>query len=236
MTDQPSNIVPFGKHKGKLIEEVLVDDPGYPQWLAGQEWFRSKFAVLYHTTACNKNLEIINAEIKSTKQHLQHKQAAIERHKDEEDRYRRQLQEDHSRLKDKLLHLLCARKNLSTPIVIGFTVSTGFEEHGVDVDLEISARSELHRIPDSIRHVGRIGMSGSQWYGMYWDASFKIEIKPAVGDDYPAVLRQMKRTGSDVLFVGEYTGQGATQEQFVKTIATAGIRVVFARDVEEASR
>jgi hypothetical protein len=46
----------------------------------------------------------------------------------------------------------------------------------------------------------------------------------------------MKRTGSDVLFVGEYTGQGATQEQFVKTMATAGIRVVFARDVEEASR
>jgi len=40
----------------------------------------------------------------------------------------------------------------------------------------------------------------------------------------------MKRTG-DVLFVGDYTGQGATQEQFVKTMATAGIRVVFAGDL-----
>jgi len=42
----------------------------------------------------------------------------------------------------------------------------------------------------------------------------------------------MKRTGSDALFVGAYTGQGATEEQFVQTMATADIRVVFARDVE----
>jgi hypothetical protein len=28
MTD-PSNIVPFGKYKGRLIEEVLADDPSY---------------------------------------------------------------------------------------------------------------------------------------------------------------------------------------------------------------
>lgn len=47
MTDQPSNIVPFGKYKGRLIEEVLLDDPQYLQWLAGQAWFRDKFAVLY---------------------------------------------------------------------------------------------------------------------------------------------------------------------------------------------
>ena len=30
-----------------------------------------------------------------------------------------------------------------------------------------------------------------------------------------------------VLLVGDYTGQGATCEQFVKTMATAGIRVMF---------
>jgi len=42
----------------------------------------------------------------------------------------------------------------------------------------------------------------------------------------------MKRTVSTVLFVDDYTGQGASEEQFVKTMATAGIRVVFARDVE----
>src|SRR5437660_7532041 len=47
MTDQPANVVPFGKYKGRLIEELLVDDPSYLQWLAGQQWFRDRFAVLY---------------------------------------------------------------------------------------------------------------------------------------------------------------------------------------------
>jgi uncharacterized protein (DUF3820 family) len=279
MTDDGPKIIPFGKYKGRLLDEVLADDPAYLQWLAGQDWFRAKFNILHQviinrgaepeetpdhnamqvkflddefclrfvrylkptldtdvnaklTAARNKNLEIIDEEIESTRRYLQAKQEAIERHKDKEDWHQRQLQENYSRLKDKLLCLLCARKKLSAPIVVDFTVSTGFEEHGVDVDLEISVRSDLHHIPDSIWHVGRIGMSGSRWHGMHWDASFKIEIKPVVGDDYPAVLRQMKRTGADVLFVGEYTGQGATEKQFVQTMATAGIRVVFAREVE----
>jgi hypothetical protein len=42
----------------------------------------------------------------------------------------------------------------------------------------------------------------------------------------------MKANRSTVLFVGQYCGQGATEEQFVKTMATAGIRVVFARELE----
>jgi uncharacterized protein (DUF3820 family) len=29
MTDDARNVVPFGKYKGRLIEEVLADDPGY---------------------------------------------------------------------------------------------------------------------------------------------------------------------------------------------------------------
>ena len=53
-----------------------------------------------------------------------------------------------------------------------------------------------------------------------------------VSDDYPAVLPQMKRLGATILFVGDYVGQGATREQFIKTFATASIRVVFAADVK----
>jgi uncharacterized protein (DUF3820 family) len=49
MTDdpKPSNIVPFGKYKGRLIEEVLVDDPAYIEWLTAQDWFRAQFTVLH---------------------------------------------------------------------------------------------------------------------------------------------------------------------------------------------
>ena len=52
-------------------------------------------------------------------------------------------------------------------------------------------------------------------------------------DDYPAVLRQMKANGSDVLLIGDYVGTGATREQFIKTFATASKRVVFLHDVDE---
>jgi hypothetical protein len=29
MTDEAPKVVPFGKYKGRLIDEVLVDDPNY---------------------------------------------------------------------------------------------------------------------------------------------------------------------------------------------------------------
>lgn len=45
--DGKSNIIPFGKHKGRLIEEVLVDDPNYLQWLMRPAWFRDRHVALY---------------------------------------------------------------------------------------------------------------------------------------------------------------------------------------------
>jgi uncharacterized protein (DUF3820 family) len=55
MTDS-THVVPFGKYKGRLIEELLIDDPAYLQWLAGQDWFRTKFTVL-HQTIINRGSE-----------------------------------------------------------------------------------------------------------------------------------------------------------------------------------
>lgn len=40
------NIIPFGKYKGRSIEEVLVDDPSYLEWLSSQGWFRTKYVNL----------------------------------------------------------------------------------------------------------------------------------------------------------------------------------------------
>jgi hypothetical protein len=46
----------------------------------------------------------------------------------------------------------------------------------------------------------------------------------------------MKRTDSDVLLVGSYTGRGATREQFIKTFATADIRVGFPTTLRQRER
>src|SRR6516162_5872598 len=56
MTDDAPKIIPFGKYKGRLLDEVLADDPAYLQWLAGQDWFRAKFNIL-HQVIINRGAE-----------------------------------------------------------------------------------------------------------------------------------------------------------------------------------
>lgn len=50
MTD---HIVPFGKYKGKPIEE-LAADAQYRDWVMAQEWFRERFARLYAMMAASQ--------------------------------------------------------------------------------------------------------------------------------------------------------------------------------------
>jgi len=52
-------------------------------------------------------------------------------------------------------------------------------------------------------------------------------VQPEVLTSYPSVLRQMKANGSRYLLLKEYTGTGATREQFIKTFATADRAVIF---------
>lgn len=68
-----------------------------------------------------------------------------------------------------------------------------------------------------------------------WTHEFRIECKPAVGDDYPAILRQMKASKCDVLLIGDggYTGRGANLEQVRAIFKASGIRVVLLRDMQE---
>jgi hypothetical protein len=42
---------------------------------------------------------------------------------------------------------------------------------------------------------------------------FRIELKPQMGDDFPAVLRQMKRSNADTLVVGSYDSSSCTLDE-----------------------
>lgn len=61
---------------------------------------------------------------------------------------------------------------------------------------------------------------------------FRVEVKPIVGDDYPAILRAMKTVKTRQLLVGEYTGAGATWDEMVKVFELSGITAVLLDDVE----
>ena len=45
------------------------------------------------------------------------------------------------------------------------------------------------------------------------EAGFAIELKPQMGDDFPAVLRQMKRNGADTLVIGSFEATSCTLAQ-----------------------
>jgi uncharacterized protein (DUF3820 family) len=247
------NVVPFGKYKGRLIEEVLVDDPAYLQWLSGQDWFRTKFVNLYQV--------IINrgAEPEETPEHnaLQVKflddefcmrfvrclypgRDLDQLMRDDLEKARMKnlsVAEKRTALKpnaENLKSLDSLREQLSAAVdEIEFRIySRAFEDKGVDVAFGVAAKSKHHDVrgewPSIDSWKDDLYPTDMECYlGM-----FSIEIKPVVGDDYPAVLRQMKANGSTLLFLGLYNGTGATREQFIKTFATAGIRVVFAEDVK----
>jgi len=276
------NVIPFGKYQGRLVEDLLADDPAYLQWPIGQDWFRAKFTFLHQVIInrgaapeetpehnamqvrfldddfCLRFIRCYRPDIdemarKALQALLDRSRGATQKEIADAKRQQERLQHDltqhaeyaagrvtyrpyHSpetlraeleKIADKILDLgMCltflSGSNVASEI-IKFDFLRVFEARGVDVALTVQATCPHYDLAATlaIQHQHRSDV-------------LPIEIKPTVGDDYPAVLRQMKRNESVALFVGEYTGKGATPEQFIKTMATANIRVIFARDVDAA--
>ena len=238
------NVVPFGKYKGRSIVELQQTDPGYLQWLVTQDWFREKFITLHQT--------IINhgGEPSETPEHnwyqalfLDEKFAAAvfdarlpggrtcgalrqREWRAEELREKIKNAEYYLRHKEAFSHLADPDKlnqlrnklsdiegKATQPIQLNelAAISVEFEARGADVQMSAA----------------------------YGGLDVRVEIKPAMGDDYPAVLRQMKGACCDTLYLVNYTGEGATLEQVKKIFKASGIVVLmhvdFAKYIAERS-
>ncbi len=116
-----------------------------------------------------------------------------------------------------------------------------FEKNGVDVEFSIRTGFELLKKGESIEEklIQTIDRWGNQIVipipKTWINCNFKIEIKPSIGDDYPAVLRQIKHNHSNYLLIRSYTGIGATKEQFVEFFDSQGVEVIFEADVDAAT-
>lgn len=60
----------------------------------------------------------------------------------------------------------------------------------------------------------------------------RIELKTKVGDDYPAIKRQMDNSWSRLLLIDDYAGQVLTFEQLTEWFRQGGIRVLSLAAVE----
>jgi hypothetical protein len=67
---------------------------------------------------------------------------------------------------------------------------------------------------------------------LYFDRTFRVEIKPSMGDDYPTVMRQAQRLGCLILVVGEYTGRAVPEPLVRQMFAASGIKMISLRDIE----
>lgn len=104
-------------------------------------------------------------------------------------------------------------------------------EQGYDVSFSCSSIGiASHREPNSgetkIGSVGNVGSHESQLERL------RIEIKPVIGDDYPGILRQVKRSSANYILTKEYNGIGASLEQVVEIFKLSGVQIVFESDVD----
>lgn len=132
-------------------------------------------------------------------------------------------------------------------VVVYSAGEASFEENAIDVSFKIGVET-LHS-PMAFRDGALRNISA-----YIEDTAVFLEIKPTLGDEFPSVIRQildarerLKRrqnrwsyyTSAWVLFVGEFTAQGATRDQITEMFRRNDIHVVLKADVDarfEANR
>jgi hypothetical protein len=201
-------IIPFGKYKGQPLE-VMSQDKQYVDWLTAQPWFRERFQNIY--TLVVNNFQ----EPTETPEH--NKLQALFLDGVFRERFQRFVYLD---------------------LPEQFVTEVQFEHQNFDVWVRASWKED------------RVEKDGFKWVETIC-RDCHVEIKPSVADDYPAVLRQIKaarvyvasefygsRTHREqhvaacpVLFLSEYQGSGATEQQFIDIFEAEGIKVVFLDEV-----
>ena len=217
-----SDIVPFGKYKGQPLE-IMLSDAGYVAYQKQQpgfmRWLQENHITIYNVFTTGAQ------QVQDTPEH-------------------NRLQ---ARFLDKKFQLafidVVINITSNCTNIISYLASTSSDideiaaykaiadnhlllstrvsfEHGYDVALDLVYDGSSYKLSTYFR----------------LSKSFRIELKPHVGDDYPAVLRQMKinqREGGwiDVLVIGTFESESITLEQLRGIFGR--YRVVMLSEIEE---
>lgn len=241
-------IIPFGKYKGKPVE-ILATDKEYVQWLTAQSFFKEKHLNLYNVVINNFREPVDTPEhnkiqILFLKLEFRVKLAYL---------VNPNLFENNSeKINKAMLRILESKEDGQNDFFLDALKNPKPEDKfGL-------YSNKLLKFSDPIFE--NVDVSYTLWYGIkfsydnkwrnwsYFEherqSSYWLEIKPIIGDDFPAVLRQMKASMpvqkndyfSDkffVLLVGEYIGTSATKIEFVNYFKTQGYFVVFKSQLEK---
>lgn len=248
--------VPFGKYKGQPVE-VLASDPQYVDWLLSQSSIKAKYPDIINIIVNNFQApsetpehNAIQVKFLDDNYVLNFVHYYVSEHSHEdfhkvglsinsavseyiESSLRRDIYGLSEQAKQELIMKQQEEREEMRENIFdnnaGVCFQTGkvsFEEKGLDVNFCAGID-----IINNDSELSRICKNGSlKYYGCFRE--YLIEIKPVVSDDFPAVLRQMKLSKANILFLSKYTGIGAKLEEFIKYFKSQNITVVFESDID----
>ncbi len=205
-----SQIVPFGKYKDQPIE-MLIGDTQYLNWILAQSWFAEKYQPIYNFITTNIQ------EPSETPEH---------------NKFQSKFLDTSYRLALGNLVVTLHEALYCKPLKVAESTKVVFEEMGFDVIFNYSY-SQQYEIQEKER-----GEWVEAWENRFLD--IVCELKPTLSDDYPAVIRQMKKAmevlkkrnnfntlSIFVIVVGEYTGVGADWKDVVEMFKSSGILAIL---------
>lgn len=265
-TDPSAIVVPFGKHKGATVAELLVKDAEYADWIMAQGWVAERFAELHAALATRGagtddtpehnalQARFLDEDVRAATLRLcradlliKTRRLTVESHnwelrdqiyraarsvnaaRDQQIWANRVSRADRPEITQERETAAAAVAKASEdanrleslweslPLdVCHLATSVTFEQRGVDVVLAWAWKTENERRETA--------------------GGVSIELKPSLGDDFPTVMRQMKRTGTDLLVVGTYNGRGVSEPQLRQMFKASGLDLIFVQEIEEEMR
>lgn len=229
--ERTTHIFPIGKHRGEPIELVMADRQ-YVEWIMAQPWFREKYAPIY-------NIMVQGGE----------KQDCTPEHNALQNLF---LLERHLHAA-KLAALILKRENELTS---GEVLAPGGRRKRESIingafGVKVLWRQGERENWDAVFRVSEDWIIKERWDSGEWgewvveerEHFICVEVKPVLGDDYPAVLRKMigrreasnRRCGyynNTVLVVGRFDSMVTSLADLKEIFSQSGIRVATVAEIE----
>lgn len=208
-----NEIIEFGKFKGQPVE-VLRQEPQYAEWLMQQPWLKDRYPKIYNVVINNFQ------EPSETPEHNRLQARFLD-----EDFVLKVIsvlgKQRISHFGSSYRFVRCEFGDLSAKCKPISNVK--FEEEGVDISLSFV-------IPCAIKCFFHDFSEELEEYGNY-----RIEVKPMLGDDYPAVLREMANKKCNLLIVESFQSAAVDFEQLKKIFKTRSMRIISIEQIENAN-
>ena len=241
--NEPTNIVPFGKYKGQDVE-VMQADQGYVDWFLQQQDMIRKYENIYNVlinfnpdaseTPIHNNIqgkffnELFCASLVSFTD-IDSINYVIENSKNSCRSF--------DYLEININNIEAELKGWDIVFTYSLFANVNFSEDILELHNNLGKilKSDFKHNYDRYDYNKIICNSFNS------DCQYFIEIKPSLSDDYPSVLRQIKKnmnfcrlTGRDSIFlvIGEYTGIGVDYDSLKKIFKSSGIEIIKIEDIE----